>query len=81
MPKRIEHLNARPSDDDRRRQQCAGKQRFATQSEANTIAGRSKRRHAGQKRCLEVYRCRWCQGWHVGQGLRGARLLERRPRE
>lgn len=38
---------------------CTGKHRYQRPADVHDVAGRSKVR-------VEVYRCRFCGGWHVG---------------
>lgn len=43
---------------------CLGKERFNTWKEAERIVGRKRGHKQPMKR--NVYRCRFCQGYHVG---------------
>lgn len=47
-----------------RRNACTGKQRHATQEQAVAHAIHH-RKHLGGS-WLSAYRCRFCNGWHVG---------------
>ena len=44
---------------------CLGKERFNTWNEAAKVAGRKSRVHKARLR-RPVYRCKFCQGYHVG---------------
>lgn len=57
--------------------QCAGKQRFAERRLAQQI--RTRIQHRGRKG-MNVYRCPWCQQWHVGSRVpvRTTRVYDRR---
>lgn len=77
MPKPIEHLNARASDGDHRRQQCDGKVRFNTRADAQTMVKKQQRRHSGGQRRLSAYPCRHCGGFHTGQSVAPRKVRER----
>jgi len=55
---------------------CSGKQRYASWNEASDVLGyrkkRKRRSHTGSAHGDEMkpYRCRYCQGWHVGRDRR-----------
>jgi len=54
---------------DRYRNGCTGKVRFATPALANEVAkARKGRGHngSGDTRTRDAYRCRACAGWHLG---------------
>jgi hypothetical protein len=53
---------------------CDGKQRFETYRLAEEVAKRSRRRRESNR---HVYRCRHCDGFHIGSQI-GRR--EHRPR-
>lgn len=81
MPKPTNHLNARPSDAEHKRQQCDGKQRFPTKTAAQAQARTSRTRHSGGDRRLQPYPCRHCRGYHVGSSQaprQQRRVLDRR---
>ena len=58
--------------------QCIGKSSFTSWGEANTILrarqkNARKRHHAHkqdrtERAVLNIYRCRFCHGWHIGRG-------------
>jgi hypothetical protein len=48
---------------------CRSKRRYASSRDAKN-ARRSIQRIGG--RALEVFRCPWCEGWHVGHRAPGA---------
>lgn len=53
---------------DELRASCHGKKRYESWTAANTAA-HPKRRHRSRHKAhghRQVYRCRFCQGWHVG---------------
>ena len=45
-----------------RRQECARKKRYASQTEARATADHQAR---ATGRELNVYECPWCRGWHL----------------
>jgi hypothetical protein len=55
---------------------CRGKKRFNSFGDANTAARRQRRTHRGEGALFGAYRCRYCQGFHVGE--RGGKR-QRRP--
>lgn len=42
---------------------CAGKQQFENYVLANAVVRKMRR----QKKVVNIYRCRLCHNWHVGQ--------------
>jgi len=56
-----------------RRRQCQRKFRYRTQASADVDRRRLIRQaiRAGRNPRLNVYRCRWCGGWHVGHWKSG----------
>jgi len=45
---------------------CSGKARFATWSSASRSRKRMLHRRAAICARLSIYRCRFCQHWHIG---------------
>lgn len=56
---------------------CAGKSRFDSFRHAKRIAHRSAKGHAAR---VVPYRCRYCQGWHIGNNIQ-PKASQRRPVE
>lgn len=46
-----------------RTKSCENKRRYATSSEAESTA-RHRREESGE--LLDIYPCRFCNGWHIG---------------
>lgn len=49
---------------------CAGKQRFRDANEALRIAKLASRRKDTRP---NAYKCRYCEGWHIGETMRTRR--------
>lgn len=53
----------------RLRQDCQGKRIHATYGQAQRTAARMRQQAPGRRQ-ITVYRCVYCQGWHVGHASR-----------
>lgn len=56
-----------------RQKSCVGKRRYVSQQEAWRVVGRSRAQGYG----VEMYRCQFCGGWHVGHTRRLTERIER----
>ena len=56
-----------------RRKSCTGKQRHATPAKGHAHIARLHRSKGWQGR-MDVYRCRFCNGYHVGHSKGGSSL-------
>lgn len=55
-----------------RQSSCSGKQRYADKPLADRICRHARNAH--DTVALMAYRCRHCNGWHIGERLSGKRL-------
>lgn len=46
---------------------CEGKQRFNTFREGELVIKRMRRYHRDRKEPMNLYRCPYCPGWHIGR--------------
>lgn len=69
----------RPTDAQFIHAACHGKLRFETYRAAQKAAKRSRHAHRGDRHD-EPYHCRYCGGFHVGNGTKPKRY-GKRPRE
>lgn len=51
--------------DEQRAAMCDGKERFVSPQLAHDVLRKRKKSGKGAKR--QVYRCKHCSGWHIGQ--------------
>lgn len=49
---------------------CEGKQRFDTYSEGDRVIKRMRGYKRDRKEPVNLYRCPYCPGWHIGRKAR-----------
>lgn len=58
---------------------CSTKLRYASGTAAGKAKDAMRRRHGPSDEALNVYRCHYCDGWHLGRPQKQKRL-KHRPR-